>query len=502
MLLSALCNAIGASPSGNLAVEVSHITNNSREVRKGSLFFCIPGLKTDGHKYAAEAVLKGAVGLVLERDVPCQCPKLFVPDARVAQAVAGSHLFGSPTSQMELVGVTGTNGKTTTTYMIESILKAAGLKAGVIGTINYRYMDKVIPSDKTTPDSLQLQGIFRNMLDEGVESVVMEVSSHALELNRVDGCEFDTVILTNITHDHFDFHKDIESYLNSKYKLFQIAHKKGNKDREKVAVINADDQYGREFVNRITIPTVTYGMEYPADYRAYNITLASKGSSFDLDVKNGLVTRMHLNMPGRVNIYNALAAVAYAYERGLDLEIIKKGLRSLTNVPGRFEKVECGQPFDVIVDFAHNPDGLASLLTYCEKKTGSKRIVVFGCEGGKDTTKRSIMGEIAARHADISIITTDNMFSESPEKVAGDIEEGFKRYDKELNRDYYIITDRHQAIKTALELAEQGDEVFIAGKGHETSQFYYDKMIPFDDKEVIKNLLKRGRDFLDTAAEG
>jgi len=496
MLLSDLSDAIGASSSGNLAVEVDHITNNSKEVRKGSLFFCIPGLKTDGHKFADEAVQKGAVGLVLERDVPCQCAKLFVNDSRVAQAVAGSHLYMNPTSQMELVGVTGTNGKTTTTYMIESIL----VKAGVLGTINYRYIDKVIPSDMTTPDALQLQGIFRTMLDEGVESVVMEVSSHALELRRVDGCEFDTVILTNITHDHFDFHKDFDSYFNSKYKLFQIANKKGSKEGEKLAVINADDQYGLEFVNRITYPVVTYGIQYPADYRAYNITLGPKGSSFDLDVKNGLATRMHLNMPGRVNVYNALAAVAYAYERGLDLEIIKKGLRTLTNVPGRFEKVECGQPFDVIVDFAHNPDGLASLLTYCDKRPGSRRIVVFGCEGGKDTTKRSLMGEIAARNADISIITTDNMFSESPEKVAGDIEQGFKRYNKELNRDYYIITDRRQAIKTALELAEHGDEVFIAGKGHETSQFYYDKKIPFDDKEVIKNLLKRVRSFLETAA--
>ncbi|MFZ5648627.1 MAG: UDP-N-acetylmuramoyl-L-alanyl-D-glutamate--2,6-diaminopimelate ligase [Bacillota bacterium] len=502
MQLSALCDAIGASPSGDMAVEVTHITNNSRDVREGSLFVCIPGLKTDGHNFAAEAINKGAVALIVEKDVPCQCPKLFVPNARVAQAVAGSCLYGNPTSRMELIGVTGTNGKTTTTYMIESILKAARMNTGVIGTINYRYMDKVIPSERTTPDSVQLQKIFRDMLDGGVSAVVMEVSSHALELNRVDGCEFDTVILTNITHDHFDFHKDFNSYLHSKYKLFQITAKIGIKNNKKLAVINADDPYGMSFLEKIPYAAVTFGIDSPADYRAYNITLGPGGCSFDLDVKSSYVTRVNLNMPGKVNIYNALGAIAYSFERGLDIEIIKRGLAALANVPGRFERVNCGQPFDVLVDFAHNPDGLANLLTYCEKRAGSRRIVVFGCEGGKDTTKRSLMGEIAALHADISIITTDNMFSESPEKVAGDIAEGLKKYGKIADMDYFIITDRYQAIKTALELARDGDEVFVAGKGHETSQLYYDKLIPFDDKEVIRAILTRARNFSDLPVTG
>lgn len=502
MQLSALCDAIGAIPSGDMAVEITHITNNSREVREGSLFVCIPGLKTDGHNYAAEALNKGAAALIVEKDVPCRCPKLFVSNSRVAQAVAGSCLYGDPTSRMELIGVTGTNGKTTTTYMIESILKAARVNTGVIGTINYRYMNNIIPSERTTPDSVQLQKIFRDMLDGGVNAVVMEVSSHALELNRVDGCQFDTVILTNITHDHFDFHKDFSSYLNSKYKLFEIAAKRGEKNSKKVAVINADDPYGHTFAEKVPYAAVTFGIDSPSDYRAYNITLGPGGSSFDLYVKNSYITRINLNMPGKVNVYNALGAIAYACERGLDTGIIRAGLAALSKVPGRFERVDCGQPFDVLVDFAHNPDGLASLLTYCEKRPGAKRIVVFGCEGGKDTTKRALMGEMAALHADISIITTDNMFSESPEKVAGDISEGLKKYGKIADRDYFIITDRYQAIKTALEMAGDGDEVFVAGKGHETAQLFYDNLIPFDDKEVIRTLLTRNRVIQDLPVTG
>lgn len=491
MLLSALCEAIGASPSGDLSVDINQITNNSKEVGKDCLFVCVPGLKTDGHKYAPEAIERGAVALVLEKDVPSQCAKLFVDDARIAQAKLGSFFYGHPTSRVELVGVTGTNGKTTTTYMIESIWKAAGINSGVIGTINYRYMDKVIQSERTTPDSVKLQKIFRDMVDAEVEAVVMEVSSHALELNRVDGCEFDAVILSNITHDHFDFHKDFESYLKAKLKLFEIAGAGGRKQKRKVAIINADDPYCHVFAEKTALPVITFGIDSPADVRAYNLTLDTGRCSFDLYLNDSFVSRVDLTMPGRANIYNALSAIAYAHDRGIDIEVIKRGLKSLAGVPGRFERIDCGQPFTVVVDFAHNPDGLANLLTYCEKNPGARKIVVFGCEGGKDMTKRSVMGEIAAAHADVSIITTDNMFSESPEKVAGDIAAGFTRFNKKLNQDYFIITDRYDAIKTALEMARAGDIVFIAGKGHETVQLYYDRQIPFNDKEIITSLLQK-----------
>ncbi|MFZ5632004.1 MAG: UDP-N-acetylmuramoyl-L-alanyl-D-glutamate--2,6-diaminopimelate ligase [Bacillota bacterium] len=492
MLLSALSEAIGAAPCGDVSLEISQITINSKEVQKGALFICIPGLKTDGHKYAPEALARGAVALVLERDVPCRCTKLFVENARLAQARAGSFFYGNPTAQLELVGVTGTNGKTTITYMIEAILKAAGVNAGVIGTINYRFMDRILKSERTTPDSLKLQELCREMVDSGVEAVVMEVSSHALDLYRVDGCEFDAVILSNITHDHFDFHNDFESYLKSKRRLFEIAGIEGRK-KKKVAIINSDDPHSHFFTEKLSIPLLTYGIDGPAEVRAYNVTLGVNGCSFDLNIKGSHIARMHLSLPGRANIYNALAAIAYACDRGFDMEIVKKGLLSLTSVPGRFERIDYGQPFTVVVDFAHNPDGLAKLLTYYEKGPGSRSIVVFGCEGGKDRSKRSVMGEIAARYADISIITTDNMYGESPEKVAGEIEIGFKRCQKELGRDYYIITDRYDAIKTALELAGENDVVFVAGKGHETAQLYYDKAIPFNDKEVIISLLSKRR---------
>ncbi len=489
MFLSEIGKAIGARPEGDLSVEITHITNNSKEVGKGSLFICVPGLKTDGHKYAQEAVERGAVALVLERDVPCRCPKLFVGDARAAQAKAGSFFYGNPTSQLEMVGVTGTNGKTTITFMIESILQAAGVNTGVIGTINYRYMGQVFQSERTTPDSIKLQRLCREMVDAGVQAVVMEVSSHALDLNRVDGCEFDAAILSNITHDHFDFHKDFESYLHSKFKLFKMVDAGGTKLRKKVAVINADDPYGPSFAEKISIPVIMYGIDGPADVRAYNVTLDTHRCSFDLDIKNSYFARIDLNMPGKANVYNALAAVSYAYDRQIDMELVKKGLRNLAGVPGRFERIDCGQPFTVVVDFAHNPDGLEKLITFCERKPNSRKIVVFGCEGGKDSTKRAVMGEVAARHADIGIITTDNMYGESPEKVAGEIEIGFTRHNKKINRDYFIITDRYEAIKTALELAGEGDMVFIAGKGHETVQLFFDRQIPFNDREIVTSLL-------------
>lgn len=491
MRLSELCKAVGARPEGDLSLEITQVTNNSKEVKEGALFICVPGLKTDGHQYAREAVERGAVALVLERDVPCRCAKLFVDDARAAQAKAGSCFYGNPTARVEMVGVTGTNGKTTTTFMIESILKATRVNTGVIGTINYRYMDSIFQSERTTPDSIKLQKLCRDMVDAGVEAIVMEVSSHALDLNRVDGCEFDAAILTNITHDHFDFHKDFDNYLNSKFKLFEIAGAGGLKQTKKVAIINADDPYGVSFAGKISTPVITYGIDSPADVRAYNVTLDTNRCSFDLDIKGGYFTRIDLNMPGKANIYNALAAISYAYDRRIDMELVKKGLRSLTGVPGRFESIDCGQPFTVVVDFAHNPDGLEKLITFCEKRAGSRKIVVFGCEGGKDRTKRSVMGEVAARHADIGIITTDNMYSESPEKVAGEIEEGFKIHNKKINQEYYIITDRFEAIKTALELAKEGDIVFIAGKGHETVQLYFDRQIPFNDREIVTSLLQR-----------
>lgn len=491
MRLSELCKVIGAKPCGDLSLEINQITNNSKEVKKNSLFICIPGLKTDGHNYAQEAIEKGAVALILEKDVSCQCTKLFVPNARKIQAIAGSYFYGNPTSLIELVGVTGTNGKTTITYMIEAIYKAAGINAGVIGTINHRYMNSVLPSERTTPDSLKLQRIFRDMVNAGVQAVVMEVSSHALDLNRVDGCEFESAILSNITHDHFDYHKDFNNYLQSKYKLFEITNMEGQKkNKKKIAVINSDDLFAPYFIEKITFPILTYGIDNPSDIRAYNITLGPNGCSFDLVVRENYLSRIDLNLPGRANVYNALAAIAYAYDRFYDIEIIKKGLKSLKNVPGRFEKINCGQPFTVILDYAHNPDGLTKLLTYCDKKFGTRRIAVFGCEGGKDYTKRSLMGEVAAENADISIITTDNMYSESPEEVSREIERGLLRRNKKIDKDYYIIPDRFEAIKTALEMAEEGDEVFVAGKGHETAQFLYDKAIPFNDKEVIIYLLQ------------
>lgn len=473
---------------GNLDKEITSITNHSGQVGRGDLFICVPGLKSDGHHFASIALARGAEALVLERDVEVDCTKIFVKDAREAQAWLSHAFYGNPTNSVEMIGVTGTNGKTTTTYFIESILNQFGRRAGRIGTINYQYGNLVFPSKQTTPDSIDLHKILWDMVKAGTKSVVMEVSSHGLVQSRVHACNFDVGILSNVTHDHFDFHKNFENYLESKAKLFAYLGREG-KTRTKYGVVNADDPSYTYIAERCCIPLITYGIHSKSEVRAHNIELRNKSSSFDLVVGHHRL-KFNLPLPGLFNIYNALASAAYAWGRKLDLEGVKSAIEKVSSVPGRCQRIELGQDFEVMVDFAHNPDGLKNILNYAPKTRGTNRLVVFGCEGGKDRTKRQSMGDIAGTLSDFSIITMDNLYSENPMEVAEEIAVGLKRAGKRSGKDYLIILDRAEAIKTAINLAKTGDQVIIAGKGHETTQRVYEQVNPFCDCEVVTGAIE------------
>ena len=473
---------------GSLDKEIIQITNHTNQVCRGTLFICIPGLKVDGHSFSSAAIAKGAEAIVAERDLDIDCTKILVKDAREAQALLSHTFNGNPSDQIEIIGVTGTNGKTTTTYFIESILDEFGLNPGRIGTINYCYQNNIFPSRQTTPDSIYLNKMLAEMVKAGTKSVVMEVSSHGLSQKRVDACNFDVAVLTNVTHDHFDYHSNIEHYLQAKVKLFeQLA--KGSKNAPKFGVINVDDPNHSYFMQRCNALIITYGIQNKADVRAENIDLKSDGCSFDL-VVGPYIIHFSLQIPGLFNIYNALASIAYAWGRGFDLGRVKTAVEKVSLVPGRCERINEGQEFEVIVDFAHNPDGLRSILTYSPKKKDTKRIVVFGCEGGKDQTKRKVMGEIAANLSDFAIITMDNHYAENPLEVAQQIEDGFLKYGKANGKDYIINLDRNEAIKTAISIAQAGDQVIIAGKGHESTQTIYDQIRPFCDHTVAACILQ------------
>lgn len=475
---------------GNINQEITTITNHSGEVIPGALFVCIPGLKLDGHNFGSLARARGAVALVVERDVDVDCTKIFVPDARLAQAWLSHKFYGDPSNLVEVIGVTGTNGKTTTTYFIESILNTFGLNAGRIGTINYKYNNQVFPSKQTTPDSIVLNKILGEMVCSGTKSIVIEVSSHGLAQNRVAACNFDVGIMSNITHDHLDFHKDYQSYLESKAILFEYLGRGGyNKPQLKFAVANLDDPSFDFMASRSAVPVISYSVNKSCELRASDIELRSNGSAFNITIK-GRKHRFHLKLPGMFNIYNALASIAYAFGRNMDMDGVRKALEEVQGVPGRCQRIEEGQDFEVIVDFAHNPDGLKNILSYIPKTPGTRRILVFGCEGGKDKTKREIMGCIAGMLADFSIITMDNLFSEKPMEVARQIEKGLQSAGRLNGRDYVIILDRMQAIKEAISMAESNDQVIIAGKGHETTQTIYKQVKPFCDWDVAMVAIK------------
>lgn len=468
---------------------ITGISHDTRLVHPGYLFICISGFKLDGHDFAEKAIQLGAVALVVQRplDKLVKVPQIIVSDARKAEAILAATYYDYPSRKMKVIGITGTNGKTTTTYMIESILKSAGFHPGVIGTVTYRYVDKVIEAHNTTPSSLELNEFMAEMVASGCDHVVMEVSSHALAQGRVDTIDFDYAIFTHITRDHLDFHETMEKYLEAKCLLFSKMGHDYDKGFPKKSIVNLDDAHFEAVAKASSVPVITYGLDAKATVRAENVDADSHGLRFMLLAPQGKV-QISLKLPGVFNVSNALAAVAVSLAMDIPLEKIKGGLESLESVPGRFQSIQRGQKFMVIVDYAHTDDALINLLKSARQISKGKIIVVFGAGGDRDRGKRPLMGEAAAKFADELIITSDNPRSEDPALIALDIEIGVKRVSQAENR-YKVILDREEAIKTAIQSAKPGDTVVLAGKGHENYQVLADRTIHLDDIETASEYL-------------
>ncbi len=473
---------------GDIDIVIPGISYDSRQVKPGFAFVCVEGFKTDGHNYVSAALGNGAGAVVAQKrvDVPEGVPLVLVRDSRRALALMGAAFTEFPSRKLTMIGITGTNGKTTTTYLIEEIFKEMGYKTGLIGTIMNKISDKILPVTNTTPESLDLQVLLKEMVDAGVSHVVMEVSSHALELDRVAGVEYDMAVFTNITQDHLDFHSTMENYLAAKKKLFINLNKDTGKKKMKFGIINIDDPSAQDIIEAATGKVLTYGVQKDCDIKAFNISLRADGVAFDVSTPGGDFC-LGLHLTGLFNVYNALAAVAVGFAGGIPLDSIKKALELVKGVPGRLEKVDEGQKFSVLVDYAHTPDGLENIIRAAREFTRGRVITVFGCGGDRDRTKRPVMGEISARLSDYTILTSDNPRTEEPLFILSQIEEGVR---KVTDRTKYSVTpDRREAIAGAVRMAQPGDVILIAGKGHETYQLVNDKVLHFDDREVAREIL-------------
>lgn len=475
---------------GPQTAEVCHITADSRTVQEGSLFICLVGATVDGHSFVEKAVQDGAVAIVVSKPVtvPDHVAVIYVEDTRQALQAAVPFFYDYPASKMRMIGVTGTNGKTTTTHIIAHLLRSQGYTVGVIGTVHILIDDQSYPIHNTTPDVADLQQILQQMVDAGVTHCIMEVSSHALALGRTAGVEYDTAVFTNLTQDHLDFHKTFDNYLAAKAKLFKQVSASYQVKEGKGAVINVDDAYGQSIVDVTTSPMITYSTEGKGSMNASDLTVTAKSSQFTLNY-DGKSYPISTKIAGMFNVYNTLAAVGATLYEGLSMEEIVKGLATFTAVPGRFELIEEGQDFAVIVDYAHTPDGLENILQTAKKIVENRILVVFGCGGDRDATKRPIMGRIAAQFGDRVFVTSDNPRTEDPVQIVKDVEVGVR---EGLHDDvtYEVIVDRREAIHKAIAEATTGDVVIIAGKGHEDYQILKDETIHFDDREVAREALK------------
>ena len=462
--------------NGAPEVEVSGLAYSSASVTPGTLFFCVPGHRVDGHDFAPDAVAKGAVALVVQRPLKLGVPEVVVDDVRAAMGPAAARFHGDPTSQLDVVGVTGTNGKTTTAFLVRSLLEAAGISTGLLGTVTSVIAGREEPVERTTPEGIDLQGIFRRMLDGGDRACVMEVSSHALHMERVAGIRFAVRIFTNLTQDHLDYHGSMEEYYAAKKLLFT---RPGG-----AAIVNVDDPYGMRLAGEIESPT-TFAIDREADFRARDVAFDVNGSSFVCQTPDGDVD-IRTRLPGLFNVQNALAAIAAARALDVPLGTIADALVEAARVPGRFEPVDEGQDFGVLVDYAHTPDSLENVLRAAREVTQGRLHVVFGAGGDRDRAKRPLMGRAAAEHADRVIVTSDNPRSEDPDSIVDMVMEGAPAAER--------IVDRRAAIARALETAEPGDVVVIAGKGHEQGQeFEHGRKEPFDDRDVAREALRAVR---------
>lgn len=468
-------------PEAVRGINIRSITDDSRKVTEGSMFVCIKGYETDGHLFAISAAARGAALIVAEDEIDVSVPVVYVDDSRKAIAEMAAEFYGHPADKLSLIGITGTNGKTTITYLVKSILEAAGKRVGVIGTNQNIIGDKLLltkSTTPTTPNALELQQLFDEMVYHGAEYVVMEVSSHALELERVRGCEFSVGVFTNLTQDHLDFHGTMENYYRAKAKLFDISQR---------GVVNYDDEYGKRIAEEHK-DILTVGLSDGCELKAENIKITSRGAEFDM-LYGGSRYAAKIRIPGMFSVYNALCAAGAALVLGVDVETVIKGLADAPGVVGRVEVVPTDTDYSVIIDYAHTPDGLENVIKCVKGFAEGRTITLFGCGGDRDNTKRPIMGEIAGRLSDLSIITSDNPRTEDPEKIVRDIEAGMKKTDGE----YVLITDRRKAIGYALGIAKKGDVIILAGKGQETYQIIGKEKFDFDERiEVYKHLKKQG----------
>jgi len=471
---------------GDASVRVEGLEYDSRKVVPGSAFVCVPGLKVDGHDFAARAVEKGAVALVVERLLDgFSVPQVVVPNARRALSLLAAEKLGRPADRLLMVGITGTNGKTTTSYLCEAVLRAKGKDPGLIGTIHAQIGGRAVPMANTTPESLDVQRLLAEMRTNGQNAAVMEVSSHALSLDRTYGLPCDVAVFTNLTQDHLDFHKDMEDYFQAKLKLFTGLNYQAGRPCP-WAVINADDAYGPRILKALNVPYITYGLTANAHVRAEEIEMGPEGVTYTVSTPVGS-QKVSLRMAGLFNVLNSLAAIGCGLALRIELADVVGAVESVSTVRGRFELVREGQDFAVVVDYAHTPDGLENVLRSAREITSGRVLTVFGCGGDRDRTKRPLMGEVAARLSDYVLVTSDNPRSESPRRILNDIQEGMP------GATYEVLVDRAEAIYRAINLAAPGDTVVIAGKGHETYQLIGDQVLDFDDREVARTALRARR---------
>lgn len=475
MKLTELARSIPAGASVSAEAEVTGLVCDSRKVKKGDLYFCLPGLRVDGHNFAKAAADAGAAALVVERKLPVDLPQVLVEDARGAMSYMAQCFYGYPAEKMHGVGITGTKGKTTTSFLVRAIARHAGHKVGLMGTVCTYIGEEEEPASLTTPDPIDVQSLLRRMKDAGCDFYVMEVSAHALDLRKLVGMKFDQGIFTNFSQDHLDYFGTMETYRRAKEKFFDpfyIGH----------AVVNADDEAGKYMLGRV--PATTYGVSAPADAYANEIEILESGVSYRLHWKD-VVLPLHLHISGIFNVYNSMAAAVACLEMGISPENVKAGLESVTVVPGRIEPLPTHTPYRVILDYAHSPASLESILKTIRQFTRGRLICVFGCGGGRDKEKRPIMGEISGRLADFSVLTSDNPRLEDPMDILCAIEEGIKR----TTGPYVVIENRREAIRYAMQMGQPGDVIVLAGKGHETYQDIGGQKHPFDEKVVVREIL-------------
>ncbi len=464
---------------GNIdEVEIESLCADSRKVTQGALFFCTPGLRMDAHDFAPQAVEKGASALIVERKLDLNVPQVIVEDVRMAISYIASEFNGNPAEKLLMLGITGTKGKTTTSFLVKSIMEAAGVKTGLIGTVCSMIGDETIPTQLTTPDPIETQSILRRMVEAGVQCVIMEVSAHALAMNRLAGMKFKVGAFSNFSQDHLDFFKDMDAYFAAKMRFML-------EDMCELAVYNVDDEQVSAGMRRLNRPALRIGIRDSSDVYANDIEIGERGCSFLMTWHKQFRTTISMKLAGIFNVYNALMAAGICICAGIGPEAIRRGLEDVRAVPGRIELLETGTPYRVILDYAHSPDSLENILKAVRQTTKGRMIALFGCGGNRDRAKRPVMGEIAGELADFCILTSDNPRNEEPMDILASIEEGIRP----TGCDYIVIENRREAIRYALQNAGAGDVIVLAGKGHETYQEINGVKYPFDEKIVVAELL-------------